>query len=296
MFLEGATLHGALAMAGSMPPQQPAPSSQHLHRLKINGLPPNTYTDARLRQLFSCSGQVRERLPTAPRQRSRRLLGQHAAIRAAATPGFCPLELANALVCTQAGGRLHELPADSCAPSRAPFRQVHAGPLCEPLPRSLPRHPCLNANKQVVEARIVYDRDSGRAAGYAYVSYATKAEAGARWGRALQDGRWRPRRQQGCCPQQPGGAAAASGSDSRGPADSCSSGGAGVRIAGGTSKGSLRRPTHRPGPAPVRLRPLISRSRSCSRPAPALPFPVPRQTLRLRRLMARSSCNPGGSL
>ncbi|GBF88566.1 hypothetical protein Rsub_01281 [Raphidocelis subcapitata] len=29
----------------------------------------------------------------------------------------------------------------------------------------------------VVEARIVYDRDSGRAAGYAYVSYATKAEA-----------------------------------------------------------------------------------------------------------------------
>jgi hypothetical protein len=34
---------------------------------------------------------------------------------------------------------------------------------------------------QVVEARIVYDRDSGQAAGYAYVSYATKAEAGG-WG------------------------------------------------------------------------------------------------------------------
>ncbi|GBF95624.1 CUG-BP- and ETR-3-like factor [Raphidocelis subcapitata] len=30
---------------------------------------------------------------------------------------------------------------------------------------------------KVVEARIVYDRDSGQAAGYAYVSYATKAEA-----------------------------------------------------------------------------------------------------------------------
>jgi len=36
-----------------------------------------------------------------------------------------------------------------------------------------PQHP-----PQVVEARIVYDRDSGQAAGYAYVSYATKAEAG----------------------------------------------------------------------------------------------------------------------
>jgi RNA recognition motif-containing protein len=49
---------------------------------------------------------------------------------------------------------------------------------CDPNTNTNPTSHHLH-QKKVVEARIVHDKDTGRTAGYAYVSFATKEEAGA---------------------------------------------------------------------------------------------------------------------
>jgi len=133
-------------------------------RLKVCGLPP--ITDARLRQIFSLTGQVR-------------LSGGHCFLRLR-DPSTCAR---NALLrgrsrtqLMSTGHGTSELSQpdvalrSSCFSHLALLALTHPTCLRSPIPALKPR--------QVVEARIVYDRDSGRAAGYAYVSYATKAEAG----------------------------------------------------------------------------------------------------------------------
>ena len=56
------------------------PARTDLHRLKINGLPAGSFTDARLRQLFSIVGQVILAVPAARRGRRGAVGGAAAAV------------------------------------------------------------------------------------------------------------------------------------------------------------------------------------------------------------------------
>jgi hypothetical protein len=105
-----------------------------------------------------------------------------AASRPARTPA-CGSSSASAARCVR-GGRPSARRA-ARAGWAAAARAVTPPPPSQGPGPATPHMPPAPNFPQVIEARIVYDRDSGRAAGYAYVSYATKAEAGAtRQGRA----------------------------------------------------------------------------------------------------------------